>query len=107
MVFTNPKVDVVEEKSGLFKVAVELPGIEKQDVKIDLEANILSIKATSCLCYDEKTIFVQECNKYHFYRQITLPIHPEPSTCSTSFEIGRLNITIKPTSTKAVPIHIL
>ncbi|KAI9245335.1 hypothetical protein BDA99DRAFT_287967 [Phascolomyces articulosus] len=97
--FIEPKVDIVEEESGSFQVAVELPGIEKRDIKVGIKGNIFWIDAKSRLFYDNSTkIHIQECNKHHFHRQITLPIFVRASDCSSSFENGLLIIKIKPTA---------
>src|SRR3989304_8001027 len=41
--FWTPAVDIAEQENG-FTVKMDLPGVKKEDVKITLESNILTIR---------------------------------------------------------------
>jgi len=70
----SPAVDIAEHEDA-FRVNVELPGVEKNDVSITLESNILTIRGT------KKQEKEQKGREYHrversygsFHRSFTLP----------------------------------
>ena len=75
----EPLVDVFDEKEAI-RVIAELPGVETNDIKVELEGDILSIAA------DGKN------RKYN--KEILLPAKGKPESLKTSYRNGILEITV-------------
>lgn len=111
-----PSVDVTETDKEI-EITAELPGLERKDVDISLEDNVLTIRG-------EKKVESQEGDKkdnggngknYHlsersygvFYRMLQLPPAIDPSTVKATMSNGVLKITIpKPPRTQAKKIEV-
>ena len=52
----TPKADYYETENG-FALEVELPGVKKEDMNIQVEKNIITVKATRVRSKDEKFTF--------------------------------------------------
>ena len=52
----TPKADYYETEGG-FALEVELPGVKKEDMDIQVEKNIITVKATRVRSKDEKFTF--------------------------------------------------
>lgn len=65
----------VDEKANAVTATVELPGINKQDVNIDVHNNVLTISGESRLSdnYDENGYVVRERRYGKFSRSLQLP----------------------------------
>lgn len=90
----TPKMDVKETEAGL-EITVELPGIAKDDVKIAVEDDVLTIsgekrteKETS-----EKDYRVSERSYGAFSRSIALPRSVDASKIQASMADGVLKLT--------------
>lgn len=101
-----PLTDIYEDNDN-FKLKLDLPGVEKEDVKITFTDNQISISG------ERKQINESENSKYHriernygkFYRSFDLPKEIEQDKISAEFKNGQLTITI-PKSEKAKPQSI-
>ena len=76
----EPITDVFDEKEEV-RVYAEMPGINEEDIKIDLKEDILNISAKS----GER--------KYH--KEILLPVKVKPETLISGYKNGILEIKIK------------
>ena len=109
-----PRVDVTETDKEI-EITAELPGLERKDVEISLEDDVLTIRG-------EKKIETEQDNKkdgenknYHlnersygvFYRVLQLPPGIDPSTVKAMMSNGVLKITIpKPARAQAKKIEV-
>lgn len=86
------KIDMQETDDNIV-ITAELPGVNKEDIKIDFYNNQLSIKADKIRPVSQ---FVLNEIKYGFLeRKITLPLCiTVKETVSTKYENGNLTITI-------------
>jgi HSP20 family protein len=76
----EPITDIFDEKDEIVVIA-EMPGIEQNDIKIDLKEDMLEISADS---------------KYRKYRkELLLPVKVDPSNLQQKFTNGILEIRIK------------
>lgn len=99
----SPLSDIYEDKDN-FKIKLDLPGMKKEDVKINMENNMLSISG------ERKQEKETDNSKYHrvervygkFYRSFTLPEFIEHEKIDAEFKDGQLTVTI-PKSEKAKP----
>jgi HSP20 family protein len=101
-----PSVDIAEEEDQ-YVVKVELPGVNKEDVKIVLESNILTVRG-------EKKAEKESRNKnYHrmertygsFQRSFTLPTTVTNDDIDATYKDGILSITL-PKADEAKPKQI-
>lgn len=91
-----PGLDV-RETDRTFEVDVMLPGINKDDIKIDLEDRLLTITG------ERKTVKEEDNVKYHlvesrygrFSRSLTLPTNINRDSIDASYTDGVLKITIE------------
>ena len=94
---TIPAVNV-KETNDAYKVDVAAPGLKKEDFKINLENNILTIKAEKETKQEEK----DENNKFRrkefsytsFQRSFSLPDIIEEEKIQAKYENGILCITV-------------
>ena len=91
-----PPVEV-EEKEGRFLVRVELPGMRKEDVKVDLAEGLLTIEGERKHEEErkEKDYYRTERSYGRFARTITLPAEAQVDTATASFADGVLEIAMK------------
>jgi len=103
-----PVMDIVESEKD-FTVKVELPGIKKEDIKINIENNTLSIEGERKTESEEKkkTFHRIERSYGQFYRAVSLPKHVDDAKIKAEFNDGLLTITLpkaETAKTKAIEI---
>ena len=89
----SPRIDVVE-RDGQFVVHADLPGMSKDDVKVEVTDGMLTIQGERTdekkeeregLCYSER-------NFGSFYRSIPLPEGADTSKATAEFRKGVLEV---------------
>ncbi|KHD88441.1 MAG: HspC2 heat shock protein [Bdellovibrio sp. ArHS] len=102
----SPAVDM-EDKNDMYLVTVDLPGMKKDQIKIDLNDNILTISG-------ERKRETKEEGKYtersygRFMRSFTLPSMVSAEKIEARFEDGVLHINLpKAESSKGRSIKIM
>jgi HSP20 family protein len=103
-----PAVDVVEENDE-YIVKIELPGVNKDDVKITLESNILTIRGEKKAekDSDEKNYHRTERSYGIFQRSFTLPESVKNDKIGAEYKDGILTITLpKAEETKPKQIEV-
>jgi len=96
-----PSVDIIEDEKE-FVVKVDLPEVKKEDVKVTVEGDVLTITGERKFEKEEKD------KKYHriersygnFLRSFTLPVGAEGTTVRAEFKDGVLKVEL-PKSEKA------
>lgn len=90
-----PAVDIREEKNQ-FIILSDLPGVDKNDVSISMENNILTIKGHRFDKNNEEKLnyFRTERVKGNFYRRFTLPDTVDGSKIEAKIQKGVLEIAI-------------
>jgi HSP20 family protein len=93
-VFT-PAVDIKEEENKLV-VTTDLPGINKEDIEINLKENMLEISGKSGKEKEteEKGYIRRERSYTHFYRAVSLPTSVKEEGSTAKIENGVLTITL-------------
>jgi HSP20 family protein len=104
----TPLTDVHETPDALI-VSVELPGLAKKDVKVQVEDNVLTISGEKkSESREEKGECVRMERRYgSFHRSLTLPPSIDPSAVKARMGDGVLTIEVAKRETarpKAVPI---
>jgi len=91
----EPLVDVVET-DGEIRVVVELPGVEKSDIKLHGTEDSLEISV--------------DTPQYKYYKEVTLPAKVRVKEAKSSYKNGVLEVVFPkaetPTKTKGEPIDI-
>lgn len=93
----SPAIDF-EEKDNQYLVTCDLPGMKKEEIKIELSDNVLNISG-------ERTRENKAEGRYtersygKFMRSITLPAHVSPEKVQAHFENGVLHITLNKSET--------
>ena len=87
----------VREKDGKFFVHMELPGLKKEDVKVELTTNLLTLSGERKKETEEKRegYFRTERSYGSFYRTITLPEGARIDTATARMVDGVLEITVE------------
>lgn len=92
-----PPFEIVESDKALL-MTVELPGLDKSDVKIDIGDNILTLRGEKKSEHTEKDekkeFFLEERSYGVFERSFTLPPTVDVEKVSAQFEKGVLKITL-------------
>lgn len=104
-----PRVDIVREE-GIFKMAVELPGVERDDLHIDYNDGMLTVKGEKKGEFEESSDGCRCSERYYgtFERSFELPAEASVEEISAKLENGVLTITmpVKEPETKKVEIAI-
>lgn len=93
--FWSPSVDIIEHDDA-YLVEAELPGLTKDDVKISIEGNILTIRG------EKKREQTKEDRNYHrtersygtFMRSFTLPTSVRADKIEANYRNGILTINL-------------
>jgi HSP20 family protein len=101
-----PAVDVAEEENE-YVVNVELPGVSKDDVKITLESNILTVRGEKKAEKEtkDKNYHRMERSYGSFQRSFTLPTSVKNDKIDAVYRDGILSITL-PKAEEAKPKQI-
>ncbi len=91
----SPNTDI-EDKGKELEVNVDLPGIDKKDIKINVQRNFLEINAEKKTerVSDRQNFFAQERSFSGFYRRYVLPSSVDANKTVCDFHNGVLKITL-------------
>lgn len=94
---TLPSVNVLEQKDS-FEIQVAAPGIKKENFKIDLERNVLTVGSETREETEQKdsdgSFTRREFNYSSFSRSFTLPDSVDSDRIEAAYENGILKITV-------------
>jgi HSP20 family protein len=93
--FWSPAVDIREDKDAYF-VEVELPGLTKDEVKITMENNILTIQGEKKQEKEEKRRDYHRSERVYgsFQRSFTLPSSVKNDKIEAQYKNGILTVTL-------------
>ncbi len=98
----SPRIEVLEEV-GQLVINTELPGLTKDDVKVEVSHDLLTIQGERKQEKEEKREGFYHSERHYgsFYRAIPLPEGVDTSKASVTFKDGLLKVTIpSPSSAK-------
>jgi HSP20 family protein len=101
----TPTMEVFFDK-GVFVVRTELPGIDKEAVKVEIVKGLLTIQGERKYEKEvaKKGYFTTECTYGTFYRQIPIPEEAKIGEAKAAFKNGVLEVTIPaPALEKEIP----
>jgi HSP20 family protein len=99
-----PHIDISDDDKNIY-VEAEIPGVKKEDMKITLQDNILTINGEKKQEKEEKNkknFFRSERVYGSFTRSFTLPEDINPDSVDAKFERGLLKIAISKAEPKKV-----
>jgi HSP20 family protein len=101
-----PRVDIVEV-NGTYELTADLPGLKKDDIKIEIHDNLLTLRGEKNLEEEKKDKNYRLCERYfgEFARTFTLPENVNKDGIEAAFKDGVLTIAI-PKVEKAKPKQI-
>ncbi|MEW6556565.1 MAG: Hsp20/alpha crystallin family protein [Elusimicrobiota bacterium] len=101
----TPKIEIDEKKDAVV-VKVEVPGIEKKDIKVKFEQGNLTLTGESKKEEEkkEKGYYYSERRYGNFYRSISLPAAVDEKNIKAKYKDGILNITLPKTRQAKVKI---
>lgn len=90
-----PAVDIVDEKDQI-KVKADIPGIKKEDIEVNVENDVLTIKGEK---KEEKEIKEKDyvrSERYYgsFHRAFSLPAGIDPQKVNAVYKEGVLEVTL-------------
>jgi HSP20 family protein len=99
-------VDVLE-REGQFIVRADLPGMSKEDVKVEITDDLLTIQGERK--EERKGYSYRECRYGSFYRAIPLPEGVDAGKATADFHKGVLEVVMPkaiPPASKARPLEV-
>ncbi|MEK7993568.1 MAG: Hsp20/alpha crystallin family protein [Planctomycetota bacterium] len=93
-----PKVEV-KENGKSYNVAVELPGLDEKDVKVQVEDDVLTISGEKKVEHTDEKTHYSERSYGNFTRAFTLPADADRNGISAKFAKGVLTLEIAKTAT--------
>ena len=91
----SPRVDLVELEDR-FEVSAELPGLSREDVKVELQENVLTLSGEKQSAVEKKdrNLFVCERNYGQFRRSFQFPNRIDAAKIDASFKDGILTVSL-------------
>ena len=91
----SPRLDVSETETAI-EVVADLPGMEKKDIAVSLEEDLLIIKGERKEEKEkkDKQYHVVERRSGSFYRAVRLPVEVEIDKSQANFKDGVLSLTL-------------
>ncbi|KAI0655787.1 HSP20-like chaperone [Cubamyces menziesii] len=105
----RPRIDLHEDKDkNVVTATFELPGVNKQDVNIDIRNNVLTVSGESKFASDrdEKGYVVRERRFGRFSRSLSLPEGTKPEDIKASMANGLLTVTFPRVTAEQLPKRI-
>jgi HSP20 family protein len=101
-----PRVDILEQDGG-YELVADLPGLKKEDIKIEIEDNVLTLRGEKKLEEEKKDKSYRLCERYYgeFVRTFALPENVDRDGIVAGFKDGVLKLEI-PKTEKAKPKQI-
>lgn len=107
--FFKPGVDIVENENS-FDLYLSLPGMKKEDIKIEMKNDdlVISGERTARRTEDKGKVHLSEINYGSFSRSFYLPENIDKENIQANYEDGVLNVSLpKGEAAKAKTISIM
>lgn len=94
----GPAIEIYEEKDDVM-VKAELPGMQKEDLDLNISGNLLTIRGEKKKREEvkEKGYYYSECSFGTFERSIEIPKDVQPDKVRASFKDGILEVRLPKT----------
>ena len=101
--YKNPTADVWETEKEVM-AEIDIPGVDKKDIKVEVDDSGIEIKAETKSEVEQKDkkkgLYKLERNYSGFYRKISLPNNVDSSNAKAEYKNGVLKISVP--KTKAI-----
>lgn len=90
------KIDLTENDTA-YNVRAEIPGVKKEDVKVQVEGNRVTISCETKQEKEEKEgerVIYRECHQGSSYRTFTLASEVDDTKAEAKYENGTLELTL-------------
>jgi HSP20 family protein len=104
----NPVVDIYDNEDNIV-IKVELPGVSKEDIEIDIKDRVLTLKGERSADNEAKEddYYRRERTYGRFERSFTLPANVDPDKIKADYNDGVLKIEVpKPENQKPKQITV-
>jgi HSP20 family protein len=104
-----PFANLAKKGSDTFEIEIDLPGVDKNDIELKVEDNILTVKVTRKIKNEvqREDYYLCESSFGLISRAFVLPEGIDPGSIDAQYEDGRLYVTLeKEESRKAKSISI-
>jgi HSP20 family protein len=95
----GPRVPLadIEDLGDSLKVSLEMPGLEKEDIKISVDKDSVEISAERKKAQEEKKKNYYHCERSYssFRRMFGLPEEVDPDSVDAEYRDGVLRVTLK------------
>jgi HSP20 family protein len=88
-----PQMDIHEQDNRI-EITAELPGVSQDDIELDLDGDMLTLKGEKRNQRQDKQAHVSERSYGSFYRSVQLPFAPDPDQVTADFKEGVLTVSI-------------
>jgi HSP20 family protein len=100
----------MSEDAGHYFLNIDMPGIAKDQIKVELNNNVLSVSAERKeeKKHEDEKKYYSEISFGSFYRAMTLPLAVDEKKIEAKFENGVLHLTVPKIETgkaKQIAIH--
>lgn len=102
----RPRVDVLESQQA-YVLEADLPGVSKDDLKVEIERNVLTIEAVRKSERSEELqgLHLERATNARFFRRFTLGREVDADKIEAHFSDGVLRLTV-PKQEQALPRRI-
>ncbi|MDP1558039.1 MAG: Hsp20/alpha crystallin family protein [Nitrosomonas sp.] len=97
------KIDITENDTA-YTIHAEIPGVKKEDIKVQVDGNRVSISTETKKEKEEKEgerIIYRECYQGSSYRSFTLDSDVDETKAEARYENGTLDLTLPKTNGRA------
>ena len=97
------KVDLSETDTA-YKVRAEIPGVSKEDIKVQVDGNRVSISTETKKDKEEKEgdrVICRECYRGSSYRSFSLDSYVDETKTQAKYENGMLELTLPKNNARA------
>jgi HSP20 family protein len=104
----NPRIDISDDKDNI-TVSAEIPGVKKEDVKVTLQDNILTIEGEKKNINEkkDKNFYRSERSFGSFKRSFTLSVDVDSEKVEASFDDGILDVQMKKLEHKSISEKVI
>ncbi len=88
-----PPIDIVELDGNLI-ITLDLPGLKKEDINVEISSAYLKIQVNRKIDYGERALVHVRQRPERFYKRILLPVNVEEEKASSKYENGVLTVTV-------------
>jgi len=93
--FVTPAADIFET-SGAFVLKIDMPGVQKESIGVQIEPGQLQVQGLIAQLYKESTNLVfSEIRKASFYRKFNIGSGIDTENIQANFENGVLTVTLQ------------